>query len=111
MRLKTQHVFILVVALVLIVYFAFGSLFNNRDARRDEGKAKPAPVGQQAVQVRTTPETSRPVEVVLRGRTEAARSVIVRSETAGVVVAAPAMEGSFVAKGQILCRLGMTAHR
>ena len=111
MRLKSQHVFILVVALVLIVFFAFGSLFNNRGAKRDGAEAKPVPVGQQAVQVRLTPETSRPVEVVLRGRTEAARSVVVRSETAGVVAAAPAMEGSFVAKGQILCRLSVDARQ
>lgn len=111
MRLKTQHVFILVVALVLIVYFAFGSLFNNRDAKRDKAAAESVPVAQQAVQVLTTPETSRPVQVVLRGRTEAARSVVVRSETAGVVVTAPAMEGSFVARGQILCRLSVDARQ
>lgn len=111
MRLKSQHLFILVVAVVLVAFFTLGSLFNNRGANRDKADAKPVPVGQQAVQVRLTPETSRPVEVVLRGRTEAARTVVVRSETAGVVAATPAMEGSFVAKGQILCRLSVDARQ
>lgn len=111
MRLKSQHVFIIAVALILVVFFALGSLFNNRGANRDTANAKPAPVGPQAVQVRITPETSRPVEVLLRGRTEAARTVVVRSETAGVVVAAPATEGSFVGQGQILCRLSVDARQ
>lgn len=111
MRLKSQHAFILAIAVILILFFGLGSLFNNRGASREEAGTTPKPTGPQAVQVRLTPETSRPVEVTLRGRTEAARTVIVRSETAGVVVAAPATEGSFVAKGQILCRLSVDARQ
>ncbi len=111
MRLKSQHIFILVVAIILIVFFALGSIFNNRGAKRESASAKPAAVGPQAVQVRMAPETSRPIEVILRGRTEAARTVVVRSETAGIVAAAPATEGSFVAKGQILCRLSVDARQ
>ncbi len=111
MRLKSQHAFILAIAVILILFFGLGSLFNNRGANREEAGATPKPAGPQAVQVRLTPETSRPVEVILRGRTEAARTVIVRSETAGVVVAAPATEGSFVAKGQLLCRLSVDARQ
>ena len=111
MRLKSQHAFILAIAVILILFFGLGSLFNNRGANREEVGATPKPAGPQAVQVRLTPETSRPVEIILRGRTEAARTVITRSETAGVVVAAPATEGSFVAKGQILCRLSVDARQ
>lgn len=111
MRLKSKHLFILVVAVVLIVFFALGTLSNNRGANRDTSDAKPVLLDQQAVQVRLTPSTSRTIEVVLRGRTEAARSVVVRSETAGVVAAAPATEGRFVTKGQILCRLSVDARQ
>jgi multidrug efflux system membrane fusion protein len=111
MRLKSQYVFIIAVALILIVFFALGSLFNNRGADRDAAAAKLAPTGPLSVQVKTTPETVRNLEVVLRGRTEAARSVVVRSETAGVVAAAPATEGGFVAQGQILCRLAVDARQ
>ena len=110
MRLKSQYVFIIAVAILLAVFFIVGSLFNNGSAR-DEAKAKAGPVGSPAVQVRLTPETVREIQVVLRGRTEAARSVIVRAETAGVVAAAPATEGSFVARGQVLCRLAVDARQ
>ncbi len=43
--------------------------------------------------------------VVLRGETEAARFVEVRSETFGQVVSEPLRKGSFVKKNDILCRL------
>ena len=42
---------------------------------------------------------------VLRGETEAARFVEVRSETFGQVVSEPLRKGSFVKKNDILCRL------
>ncbi len=43
--------------------------------------------------------------VVLRGQTEAARQVEVRSEVAAVVISEPLRKGSFVERGDILCRL------
>jgi multidrug efflux system membrane fusion protein len=51
------------------------------------------------------------MEVAVRGRTEAARTVVVRSETAGVVAATPAAEGSYVRRGQVLCRLAVDARQ
>jgi multidrug efflux system membrane fusion protein len=57
------------------------------------------------------PEQVRQAEVVMRGRTEAARAVVVRSETAGVVAATPTPEGSFVRQGQVLCRLAVDARQ
>jgi multidrug efflux system membrane fusion protein len=47
----------------------------------------------------------------MRGRTEAARTVVVKSETAGVVAAVPAQEGAFVRQGQVLCRLAVDARQ
>lgn len=46
-----------------------------------------------------------PNAVVARGRTEAARQVTVQSETSGLIVSPPLRRGSFVAEGQVLCRL------
>jgi multidrug efflux system membrane fusion protein len=43
--------------------------------------------------------------VVLRGRTEAARTVDVPSETTGLVVSEPLRKGARVAEGDLLCRL------
>lgn len=43
--------------------------------------------------------------VVLRGRTEASRSVEVRAETSGKVISEPVRAGATVTAGQVLCRL------
>lgn len=109
MRLKPQYVFIIVVLGLLAVFFIAGSLFNT--GKKSEAKAAPGPTGPPSVQARLTPQTVREVQVVMRGRTESARSVVIRSETAGVVAAVPAAEGSFVRQGQVLCRLAVDARQ
>lgn len=43
--------------------------------------------------------------LVLRGRTEASRSVEVRAQTSGLVVSAPRARGTQVAEGEVLCEL------
>jgi len=43
--------------------------------------------------------------VVLRGETQAARSVELRAETAGQVVSEPLRKGSFVQEGHVLCKI------
>lgn len=43
--------------------------------------------------------------VLLRGRTEAARQVIVMAETSGKVVSTPLRKGAYIEAGQILCQL------
>lgn len=43
--------------------------------------------------------------VLVRGRTEAARSVDVRAETAGSVISPPLRKGAFVEAGQTLCQI------
>jgi multidrug efflux system membrane fusion protein len=108
MRLKPQYVFILAVLGVLVVFFIVMSLFSG--GKKAEAKATQTS-GPPSVQVKLTPEAVREVQVVMRGRTEAARSVVVRSETAGVVAAVPAAEGSFVKQGQVLCRLAVDARQ
>ena len=109
MRLKSQYVFILAVIGVVLAYFLLRPLFGG-GPEKAQAKA-PAADATPSVQARLTPETVREQEVVMRGRTEAARTVVVRSETAGVVAATPAREGSFVKQGQVLCRLAVDARQ
>ena len=109
MRLKPQYVFIIAVLGVLVVYFIGMSILSG--GKKAEAKPTQTASGPPSVQVRLTPETTRQVQVVMRGRTEAARSVVIRSETAGVVAATPAAEGSFVKQGQVLCRLSVDARQ
>ena len=109
MRLKSQYLFVAIVVAVLVVAFAVGTLMNR--AGKGSAEAKTTANALPTVQAVLTPETIREYDVVIRGRTEAARSVIVRSETAGVVAATPAVEGSFVRKGVVLCRLNLDARQ
>ena len=109
MRLKSQYVVIIAIVGVLVLFFGLNSLFGgDKDA---DAKAPTTAAGPPSVQARLTQPTVRQVDVVMRGRTEAARSVVVRSETAGVVAATPTPEGSFVRQGQVLCRLAVDARQ
>lgn len=109
MRLKPQYVVIIAIVGVLVLFFGINSLFG--DDKSADAKAPVAPAGPPSVQAKLTQPTVRQVDVVMRGRTEAARSVVVRSETAGVVAATPTPEGSFVRQGQVLCRLAVDARQ
>ena len=109
MRLKPQYVFILVVAVLVALWFLTASVLGL--GRPQDAKARAAPPGPPSVQVRLTNPIVRETQIQLRGRTEAARSVIVRSETAGIVAAAPVSEGAFVRQGQVLCRLSVDARQ
>lgn len=62
---------------------------------------------QPAVAVVAVRSEASPVEtgIVLRGRTEARREVVVRAETTGLVISEPLRRGTIVAAGDLLCRL------
>src|SRR5262245_40339499 len=109
MRMKAQYLFVGAVAGAAALYFVAGALFGGRTP--PPAQAKPTGSEAPSVQVIDGPQAIREREVVLRGRTEAARTVVVRSETAGVVAATPAQEGAVVAKGAVLCRLAVDARR
>ncbi len=113
MRMKSQHIFVIAVLVVVVLFFLVRGLFGGDESSTAQAKAAaPAKAGEApSVQVKLSQETVRPFEVVLRGRTESARAVVVRSETAGVVAQTPAQEGSLVRKGQVLCRLAVDARQ
>lgn len=108
MRYKPQHIFVFVVVGVLVLVFAIGTLFGKKP---DVAEAKPTQNTTPSVQAKVTPQVMRDVQVLMRGRTEGARTVIVRSETAGAVAATPVVEGSVVRQGQVLCRLAVDARQ
>ena len=110
MRLKPQYVFVIAVLAVVVLYFVVRSLLSVATPHHDASKAKPA-AGPPAVQAKLIPEVSRQYDVVVRGRTQATRTVVVRSETAGVVAQAPVLQGAYVKQGQVLCRLAVDARQ
>jgi len=111
MRLKSSQVFAIAVALLVVAFFTIGSVIIGVKARKPRSRTVAAADTRPlaSVQVTETPEEMHPYFVAIRGRTEAARSVVVRSETPGIVAQTPATEGSLVSKGQVLCRLNVDA--
>ncbi|MET0294267.1 MAG: efflux RND transporter periplasmic adaptor subunit [Phenylobacterium sp.] len=110
MKLKSSHLFAVGIVGALALYLVIRLLVTAGEARSNEPKAAP----QRAlptVQVLDAPTALHPYAVVLRGRTAAARTVVVRSETAGVVAATPTAEGGFVRRGEVLCRLALDARK
>lgn len=112
MRLTSAHKFAIGIVVVVVVLFFAGTLLNKAKMGREpapQSQAAAPTAATPAVQVTTTNEGSHPYSVRVRGRTEAARTVSVRSETAGIVGATPAVEGAYVTRGTVLCRLNVDA--
>ena len=114
MRLKPQYLFVVILVGVLVIAFAIGTVANR--GKSGSAEAKTAQAGKTelpTVQAVLTPEVAREYDVVIRGRTEAARSVITRAESAGVVAATPAVwmpiDQSGPAPGGILMAMAATA--
>ena len=111
MRLKPQYLFVIIAVIgVVALYFIVRSLFGAVAPTPAQAKTT-APSGPPSVQARLVPQAQRVYDVVVRGRTQATRTVVVRSETAGVVAAAPVLQGGFVKQGQVLCRLAVDARQ
>lgn len=87
-------------AFLLIIWMATG-LFSS--AKKDEKMENDE--RQFSVEVLTSMAESYRQSVFVRGRSEANRSVFVAAEVEGLVVETPALEGSFVKRGEPLCTL------
>ena len=96
----------IIVALALI-YFLARDLFRT-DA---VNAADAAPQGLFVVVADAVAPQEWSAEVVLRGRTEAERKVVVRAETAGAIAETPAVLGSMVESGDVLCRISINERR
>jgi len=101
---------------LLIAVFGIRALMNSGDsittvqAETIPTLDKPMSAGQtlrdgMQVVVRRSVAEVRPLYLSLSGRTEAARTVTVKAETTGTISSAPAVEGSVVEKGALLCGL------
>jgi len=110
MRMKSQYWFVVIVVAVIAAYFVVRSVFSGSETNAAQAKPTP-PAGPPSVQAKLIPEVQRQYDVVVRGRTQATRTVVVRSETAGNVAVTPVLQGSVVKKGQVLCKLAVDARQ
>ncbi|MEQ9491185.1 MAG: efflux RND transporter periplasmic adaptor subunit [Alphaproteobacteria bacterium] len=68
---------------------------------------KPDDAPPQAVRVFDSVARERQTNLVIAGRTEASRRVVIRAETAGTIREIDVFEGEVVEKGQVLARLSI----
>ncbi|MEE4361522.1 MAG: efflux RND transporter periplasmic adaptor subunit [Pseudomonadales bacterium] len=116
--MKTTYVAAILVALAFALWLLSGQLGRDEDASlapsladaRDATLAmgEDAPVRVRARVVRAESQTA---DVVVRGRTEADRTVDVRAETTGRVVALPVEKGDRVDTGALLCSIDVETRK
>ncbi len=111
MRVKSSYLFAAGIGLLVALYFIIGTIFGGSGKKAGAEAKTVAAQALPSVQVILAPESQHGYEVVIRGRTESARTVVVKSESPGTVASTPATEGSFVAKGAVLCRLNIDARQ
>lgn len=114
--MKRTYLAALVVAALFVLWLASGmldgsqehtpapSLAQSRDAMLVEQDDTPV-----RVRARVLNAEVQTGDIVVRGRTQADRSVVVRAETSGKVVELPVEKGDHVARGDLLCRLDTEA--
>ena len=112
--MKSTYIAAIVVAALFVAWLFSGqlgaeeerqaapSLAQSRDAMLAE--AQDAPVRVRARIIAAEEQTE---DLVIRGRTEADRSVVVRAETSGRIVELPVERGDRVEAGALLCRIAV----
>lgn len=95
------------VALAAAAWILSGQVTDPKQSAHAESPKSSKPVTLQHKKVRVRSIRSRPWrrEVIIRGRTEASRSVKMRAETASRIAKVFADEGKRVKKGELLIRL------
>ncbi|MBC8339224.1 MAG: efflux RND transporter periplasmic adaptor subunit [Rhodospirillales bacterium] len=103
--MKRSHLSALAIAGVVFLWLASG-LIGGDPAPSPEKTAKPSE-DAALIQVRTRDMTAekQASQLIVFGRTEAARTVALRAETAGRVAAIPLDKGVAAKKGEVIVRL------
>jgi multidrug efflux system membrane fusion protein len=96
------------IAFVVVAWILSGQL-GNGNANVPDANNGVAEERLAEVTVRTMHAKAHAPEIVVRGRTEAVRTVNVKSETSGAVVNLPVEKGAAVKAGDILCELSVDA--
>jgi len=109
-QVRNSYIWAGVIAVVIVAWILSGMLTRGSASGQNLNAADQT---QQktlvAVRAQVSNAKSHTTDIVIRGRTEAWRTVTVRAETVGTVVNVPVEEGSIVHQGDLLCELSMNA--
>lgn len=112
MKLKSSYLVAGVAVAAFIAWFAIGSSgdeSNIYDDVRERANAQ-APALPTVV-VRSVTAEVHPIRLAQYGRTEPNRRVDVKAKTPGSLAATPVAEGSYVQKGDVICRQEVDARQ
>ena len=100
-----------IIVIAIFLWMVSGQFGSDSAQSSVEADASLTGGTEQAVSVRGAELTARDhiQTIIIRGRTEASRTVTVRAETVGRIVSVPIEKGAFVSKGEIICELAIDA--
>jgi multidrug efflux system membrane fusion protein len=106
-RLKSSYLIAFVIAAAAVAWIVSGQMARKDDRAEAAAPTAAADAAPVLPKVRVAQRTAQPhrAEIVLRGRTEAVRSVDLRAETRGKIVEILAEKGASVRAGDVLLRL------
>jgi len=111
MSRKSSYVVVIIILATVLGYLLIRPLLGGAKSKAVAEASAATPPALPLVETTWTPQVDHPYAINLRGRTQAARSVIVRSETAGMVAQTPILQGTAVRAGAVLCRLAVDARQ
>ncbi|MBT3306236.1 MAG: efflux RND transporter periplasmic adaptor subunit [Alphaproteobacteria bacterium] len=103
--MNRSYVIALSIAGVVAMWLGSGLLVGESGVEAAKSKAPSGEAALMQVRTRNLTAQDKASELIVFGRTEAVRTVTLRAETPGRVVAIPAFEGHSAKKGTILVRL------
>ncbi|MGV6800822.1 MAG: efflux RND transporter periplasmic adaptor subunit [bacterium] len=101
MKMPSSVISALLIVVFITIYFVVSALFRGKEEAAGALEEKPPFI----VQIQHIEPQSASTSVIVNGNVEAGRSVIIRAETMGQVIATPSREGTAIRKGAALCRL------
>lgn len=111
MKINKSYLIAGTLFMLIAIWFLLHSGKSDADADNGKNAAAQERAAPPTVVVENRTAQAHDYVLTLYGRTEAARQVSVKAQTAGVVSAAPTREGARVAKGAMLCQQDIDARQ
>ncbi len=101
------------IAIFLVLWMASGYIGSDSaiSAIGEENTIGSPETEALAVRAKVSKAQVHSSNLILRGRSQASRVVIMRSETVGRVIDVPAQEGARINEGDVICELAMNARQ
>lgn len=110
-RIKPGYFTAGVIFILISLWLITGQFGNGEQAAPPLPAAENAQETTPTVRARVLRAEARQLDLILRGKTEALRTVEVKAETAAPVAATPVERGAHVKEGDVLCELEVEARQ